>query len=474
MSTPPLPKVAGINPALSGVPQTPRSPHTSPDDSTRPGRPRPRGLPHSGVSDRLARWASELGTLHDLTERLSRTTTLTDAVRETLRAGAGLLGARRALFSLRPVDGLGPERLIGLGLSHAELGQLDTVPQAYGEQAVQQETLHPDIARDERLHPRHREVAACLGCAASYAVPLTTHLTTPPAGHLGMAVWLYDRPAAPDPHRRRLLARYLRPAAQHLATRLELTRADTAARAVREGLLPSRLAPLPGAALAVRHHQAAQPALAPRTPVSCDFYDALTLPEGALGLAIGSTTGPGPAALAAAGSLRAGLRAYAVMEGEDPVAVLSDLELLLRLTEPDRAATALFCYAEPPPAPDRPTRHLVLASAGHPPPLVVGPARAAFAETALSAPLGMLACWEAPSAHLEIAQGETVLLYTTALLRATGEPLDAAFARLESAARAATPAARADPGALADHIAEAVLATGPPPEDVVLLAARFQ
>ena len=53
------------------------------------------------------------------------------------------------------------------------------------------------------------------------------------------------------------------------------------------------------------------------------------------------------------GRLRASLRAYAVMEGEDPVAVLSDLELLLRLTEPARSATALFAYCEPAAAQDR-------------------------------------------------------------------------------------------------------------------------
>jgi hypothetical protein len=46
------------------------------------------------------------------------------------------------------------------------------------------------------------------------------------------------------------------------------------------------------------------------------------------------------------------------MEGEDPVAVLSDLELLLRLTEPARAATALFGYAEPE------LRKVLLAGAG--------------------------------------------------------------------------------------------------------------
>src|SRR5690606_3074020 len=118
---------------------------------------------------------------------------------------------------------------------------------------------------------------------------------------------------------------------------------------VREGLLPTRLPRLTGVDLAVRHRGG--PA------GGGDFYDALALPDSALGLAIGSTTGTGPAALAAMGRLRAGLRAYAVMEGEDPVAVLSDLELLLRMTEPGRPATALFAYLEPA------TRRVLLASA---------------------------------------------------------------------------------------------------------------
>ncbi len=91
------------------------------------------------------------------------------------------------------------------------------------------------------------------------------------------------------------------------------------------------------------------------------------------------------------GRLRASLRAYAVMEGEDPVAVLSDLELLLRLTEPARTATALFAYCEPA------ARKVVLAGAGHTPPLILGERRCEYVETTLSAPLGMLACWEAPS-----------------------------------------------------------------------------
>lgn len=171
------------------------------------------------------------------------------------------------------------------------------------------------------------------------------------------------------------------------------------------------------------------------------------------------------------GRLRAGLRAYAVMEGEDPVAVLSDLELLLRLTEPACAATALYAYCEP----ER--RTILLAGAGHTPPLVIGDRRTEFVETTLSAPLGMLACWEAPSVEFTPAPGETVLLYTDGLLRRTGDPMDRAFARLHAAAAGVPKALRHDPGAVADHVLRTVLPDGldrsDSTEDVVLLAARF-
>jgi serine phosphatase RsbU (regulator of sigma subunit) len=171
------------------------------------------------------------------------------------------------------------------------------------------------------------------------------------------------------------------------------------------------------------------------------------------------------------GRLRASLRAYAVMEGEDPVAVLSDLELLLRLTEPARTATALFAYAEP-------AQHkILLAGAGHAPPLVIGEGRTEFVETSLSAPLGMLACWEAPSVEFSPAAGETVLLYTDGLLRRTGEPMDRAFARLHAAAASVPVSLMKDPGRVADHVLRTVLPDGfdadASAQDIVLLAARF-
>ncbi|MFD9904706.1 PP2C family protein-serine/threonine phosphatase [Streptomyces sp. NPDC059063] len=443
------------------------------------------------IQDRLAGWVSDLTTLHELTERLSRTDTLDDALAELLRAGAALVGARRGLAVVEPADGLGPDTTVGLGLARADLGHIETVPRAATSHgrileahaaagppladpmrpaaahrsgagappSPLTEIVQPDLFADDALDPHHREVAVRLGYAASYALPLATRS----AGGIGAAVWLYDEPAEPADRQRHLIGLYVKGAAEHLARLVELARARTTVATLREELLPSRLPRVAGVQLAARHRTGARG--------GGDWHDALPLPDAALGLAVGSVTGSGPSAVAAMGRLRASLRAYAVMEGEDPVAVLSDLELLLRLTEPARSATALFAYCEPA------LRKVVLAGAGHSPPLLVGERRTEYVETSLSAPLGMLACWEAPSVEIRPEPGETLLLYTDGLLHRTGDAMDRAFARLHAAAASVPRAARDDPGALADHVLRTVLPDGldavDSDEDVVLLAARF-
>ncbi|MFE6774731.1 PP2C family protein-serine/threonine phosphatase [Streptomyces sp. NPDC057702] len=637
MSARRIPKAAGIDPSLPGPSQNPRPPSaapSSPSDAA-PSAPQPAsahpaspartdsaaGTPYTAVQDRLAGWVSDLTTLHELTERLAQAATLDDALREMLRAGAALVGARRGLAALEPADGLGPVSTIGLGLGRAELGHIETIPRAsgsvgrlldglpepadpprargerpppgaphagptdgrpagherppdgprdraydgpHGQACGHDETTdrtfghgrapghgsapglggagegwpyedaHPDLASEDDLDPRHREVAARLGYAASYALPLesrggpptpaydrtphppgpATHpdprtapgpgpapatdagpesgpdaghgasrarrtpLTSvnpaltvepaPPRGRIGAVVWLYDEPTEPTARQRHLVGLYCRFAAEHIARHVELRRARRTVATLREELLPSRLPRVPGVRLAARHHTGPSG--------GGDWYDALPLPEGALGLSVGGVTGSGPSAVAAMGRLRASLRAYAVLEGEDPVAVLSDLELLLRLTEPARSATALFAYCEPA------HRSVILAGAGHCPPLLIGPERTTYVETTLSAPLGMLACWEAPSVGVRPEPGETLLLYSDGLLHRTGAPTDQAFARLHAAAASVPRAARSDPDALLDHVLRAVLPDGPDAtggrvgagdEDVVLLAARF-
>ncbi|MFD5286036.1 PP2C family protein-serine/threonine phosphatase [Streptomyces rubrogriseus] len=477
MNAPHPAKVAGIDSTVPSPAHTvaPAAAGTSPAAESRPadaaavtdasGTP---CAPGALLQDRLAGWVSDLTTLHELTERLVRTGTLADGLQEVLRAGSALVGARRGLVVLEPADGLGPDTTVGLGLARADLGHIETVPRSAlphgrildGPPLDEDGIAEPDLLAEKTLDPRHREVAARLGYAASYALPLSAEGTP----RLGAAVWLYDEPAEPGERQRHLAGLYVRYAAPHLARLLEVERTRTSMATMAEELLPSRLPRVPGVQLAARHRTG--------PTGGGDWYDALPLPDAALGLSVGSVTGPGPSAVAAMGRLRASLRAYAVMEGEDPVAVLSDLELLLRLTEPARSATALFGYCEPA------LRRITLAGAGHSPPLLIGERRTEFVETSLSAPLGMLACWEAPSVELQTEPGETVLLYTDGLLHRTGDPADRAFARLHAAAAGVPRAARQDPDAVVEHVLRTVLPDGKAEadskEDVVLLAVRFE
>ncbi|MFF7935233.1 SpoIIE family protein phosphatase [Streptomyces sp. NPDC007940] len=464
MNAPHPSKVAGIDSTVPAPAHTVAPAPAAPGTSAVPAPNAPGAL----LQDRLAGWVSDLTTLHELTERLARTDALSEALQELLRAGAALVGARRGLVVLEPDDRLGPDTTIGLGLARADLGHIETVPRSamsYGRildglPGGDGEIAQPDLLAEDGLDPRHREVAARLGYAACYALPLATD----DAGRLGAAVWLYDEPAEPSERQRHLVGLYVRYATEHLARLLEVERTRACMATMAEELLPSRLPRVAGVRLAARHRTG------PRG--GGDWYDALPLPEAALGLAVGSVTGSGPSAIAAMGRLRASLRAYAVMEGEDPVAVLSDLELLLRLTEPARSATALFAYCEPA------LRKITLAGAGHCPPLLIGERRTEFVETSVSAPLGMLACWEAPSVELSAEPGETVLLYTDGLLHRTGDPTDRAFARLHAAAAGVPKTLRGDPGAVADHVLRTVLPEGldeaDSEEDVVLLAAHFE
>ncbi|NEC37903.1 PP2C family protein-serine/threonine phosphatase [Streptomyces rubrogriseus] len=477
MNAPHPAKVAGIDSTVPSPAHTvaPAAAGTSPAAESRPadaaavtdasGTP---CAPGALLQDRLAGWVSDLTTLHELTERLVRTGTLADGLQEVLRAGSALVGARRGLVVLEPADGLGPDTTVGLGLARADLGHIETVPRSAlphgrildGPPLAEDGIAEPDLLAEKTLDPRHREVAARLGYAASYALPLSAEGTP----RLGAAVWLYDEPAEPGERQRHLAGLYVRYAAPHLARLLEVERTRTSMATMAEELLPSRLPRVPGVQLAARHRTG--------PTGGGDWYDALPLPDAALGLSVGSVTGSGPSAVAAMGRLRASLRAYAVMEGEDPVAVLSDLELLLRLTEPARSATALFGYCEPA------LRRIALAGAGHSPPLLIGERRTEFVETSLSAPLGMLACWEAPSVELQTEPGETVLLYTDGLLHRTGDPADRAFARLHAAAAGVPRAARQDPDAVVEHVLRTVLPDGKAEadseEDVVLLAVRFE
>jgi serine phosphatase RsbU (regulator of sigma subunit) len=479
---------------------------------------------------------SELTTLYQLTERLTAASGLEETLREALKAGAAMLGAQRGMLLLAdaPVhntdgtdgpDGLAafgtidsPGTTIGYGLDRPALGALETVPRDSGpyagllagaSQAMAWGLLsaEPTAARGSAdvVGDRFREVARQLGIDASFALPLAA----PGEGGepFGAAVWFFsaapgsldcaearrvgaaqgfgaspsssgrgypvrpttseqDQPAVPTESQQRLAALYCSAASRLIAKEIERDRLRRTTEALRRGLLPDRLPRVRGIQLAARCLPAGLDLSA-----GSDWYDALALPDGSLALSVGSVNGGGPDCAAAMGRIRAALRAYAVLEGEDPVSVLGDLELLLKTTEPARTATALYAYLDPR------TRQLSIAGAGQCPPLLVTSFGASFVETSLSAPLGMLSCWEAPGVELRADRGDLLLLYTEGLARRCGTSLHAGQAKLRSAAAAAPREARHDPDRFCAHLLSTCLdgADGPAgADDIVLLAAGFE
>jgi hypothetical protein len=169
-------------------------------------------------------------------------------------------------------------------------------------------------------------------------------------------------------------------------------------------LLPQSLPEVAGVELNARY-------LAHAASVGGDFYNALALDDGRLGVAIGDVTGKGLRAAVAMSRLRSGLHAYA-LDSASPADVLSRLG---RLANADGAmATALYLTLDPA------TGALQLASAGHPPPLCIEDGRARFIDVrpALSPPLG-LDITERRQVGLELPAGSMLVLYTDGLVERT-------------------------------------------------------
>jgi Stage II sporulation protein E (SpoIIE) len=513
MAEPQFPRTGRTLDSRAFTPPTSTTPSShapaAPPYPTNPPAPQAQQSPQAAAPRPAADPMTELTALYRLTERLSGAATLEDSLRRVLETGAALVGAQRGMVVLTETSGGQPSAFgtvdspgtaVGYRLDRAEIGALETVPRDTGPYAGLldggHQVLHPGplnavapvavtpvpapaalVTAPAPADSRFREVARHLGIASSYALPLA--VPGDGGAPFGAAVWFYDAPAAPSEREQQLAGLYCAAASPLIALEIKRERLRRTADALRRGLLPDRLPRLPSIQFAARCLPAA-------LEHSCgsDWYDALELPDGGLAISVGSVTGGGVECAAAMGRLRAALRAYAVLEGEDPVAVLGDLELLLKATEPARTATALYGYIDPE------SRRLSLAGAGQCPPLLITAFGASFVETSLSAPLGMLSCWEAPSVELRADRGDLLLLYTEGLARSCGPSLHAGQQRLRSAAASAPREFRKDPERFCSHLLDVCLSEGASvgrnaaagvgrdsdragSDDIVMLAARF-
>lgn len=224
------------------------------------------------------------------------------------------------------------------------------------------------------------------------------------------------------------------------------------AETLQRSLLRKHLPEFPGMTIASRYLPARQEA-----EIGGDWYDALALPDGRIGLVMGDVAGRGIEAAAIMGQLQNAVRAYA-MEGHRPAVIMERVTRLLDIRE---MATLLYLAFDP----GSWTVHY--ANAGHLPPLVVAPGRSVSFLTGGAPPLGSAGDVPFREEVVTVVPGSTIILYTDGLIEVRGEPLDVGMDRLRRAAEQHAPD---DPEALLDHLVTSLLGTGAAQDDVALLA----
>jgi PAS domain S-box-containing protein len=223
---------------------------------------------------------------------------------------------------------------------------------------------------------------------------------------------------------------------------------------LQRSLLPGRLPELPGLTLAARYEPG-------DGDVGGDWYDVVALPDGRVGCVVGDIVGRGIDAASAMGQLRSAVRVYAA-ERRSAGEVLSAVDLLARSLGVGFMATLVYLIV------DAAGETVELASAGHPPPLLLTPDRGArYLSSGRSAPLGVGDAERRLGATEPFPSGSTLVLYTDGLIERRGEPLDAGLHNLATIATAAP----AEPERLVDTIV-GTLRDGVGEDDVAVLAIR--
>jgi anti-sigma regulatory factor (Ser/Thr protein kinase) len=227
--------------------------------------------------------------------------------------------------------------------------------------------------------------------------------------------------------------------------------------AFQRNLLPDRLPHSPGCELAARYLPGGR-----RAEVGGDWYDAIPLEDGRIGLVIGDVVGHGLEAAALMGRLRNALRAFA-HEGHPPAAALAKLDRMVQALEPGRTATVVYIVIE------EDISAVCYAIAGHPPPLMIEPDGGAhYLDEGRAVPIGVLPNPTYTEHSRELPAGATLLLYTDGLVERRDAGLDAGMERLRDAVKGA----EADVEELCEQVVATMVGDAAAGDDVAMLALR--
>ncbi|GAA4722758.1 hypothetical protein GCM10023216_10110 [Isoptericola chiayiensis] len=164
-----------------------------------------------------------------------------------------------------------------------------------------------------------------------------------------------------------------------------------------------------------------------------DWYDALVLDDGRLAAVVGDVSGHGLSAAATMGQLRNALRAL-LLTGSPAVRAVEQVDQLLRSTMPGQVATLVVAVVDPA------TGAGEYVTAGHPPPVVVGPDGGVLAAMLGTPPLGVGRRTNR-SGTLQVEPGGGLVLFSDGLVERREESIVDSLERLRRATGIVTGAA---------------------------------
>jgi serine phosphatase RsbU (regulator of sigma subunit) len=195
---------------------------------------------------------------------------------------------------------------------------------------------------------------------------------------------------------------------------------------LQRAVLPSALPDLPGWQLAAHYSPAGH------LEAGGDFYDVIPLERSRIAFFIGDVMGRGVQAAAAMAQMRSAVRVLVAVDS-DPVSILTKLDKFFDRYELNQLVTMLYGVADPE------TNEVVIANAGHLPPLIIradGHAEIAAVREDLLLGAGVAA--RAVSVF-DLFPGDALLAFTDGLVERRDEDIDAGQTRLLRACEVMSP-----------------------------------
>jgi serine phosphatase RsbU (regulator of sigma subunit) len=183
--------------------------------------------------------------------------------------------------------------------------------------------------------------------------------------------------------------------------------------ALQRSLLPERLESVENVRVAARYLASNE-----ATDIGGDFYDVVPLGGRRLAVVIGDVEGHDMAATTTMGQLRSALRAY-LETHDDPAMVVKLLDRFIERHGGGRMATICLAVLS------ADTGALTFASAGHPPPLMIGPSRTVTTVRCQPGPPLGLGAIDRTAETVVLGDGHSLLFYTDGLVEDRGGGPDA-------------------------------------------------